>query len=139
MAIIEIEIVARLVLAAVLGMLIGFERELHHKPAGMRTHVMVCIGATLFTIVSTSIKGDLVDASRIASGVVIGIGFLGAGTIFKSASKVIGLTTAAELWVLAAIGLAIGIGLYTTAIVTTIIVLLILFPGKMMEAKLKKR
>lgn len=95
MAILEIEIIAKLVLAAVLGMLIGLEREVHHKPAGLRTHVLVCIGATLFAIISTSIKGNLVDASRIASGVVIGIGFLGAGMIFKEADRVRGLTTAA--------------------------------------------
>ena len=139
LSIVEIEIVTKLVIAAILGMLVGLERELHHKPAGMRTHVLVCIGATLFAIISTSIKGDLVDTSRIASSVVLGIGFLGAGIIFKEADKIKGLTTAAELWVLAAIGLAVGIGFYFTAIATTTIVLLILVPGKIMEKNIKKR
>jgi len=139
LSIVEIEIIAKLAIAAILGMLVGLERELHHKPAGMRTHVLVCIGATLFAIISTSIKGDLVDTSRIASSVVLGIGFLGAGIIFKEADRVKGLTTAAELWVLAAIGLAVGIGFYFTAIATTTIVLLILVPGKIMEKNIKKR
>ena len=139
LSILETEIVTKLVIAAILGMLVGLERELQDKPAGMRTHVLVCIGATLAAIISTSIRGDLVDPSRIASSVVLGIGFLGAGIIFKEADKVKGLTTAAELWVLAAIGLAVGIGSYFTAIAATIIVLLILVPGKVMERKIKKK
>jgi putative Mg2+ transporter-C (MgtC) family protein len=135
----EIEIISKLLMAAVLGMFIGLEREVHHKPAGMRTHVLVCVGATLFTIVSISIKGDLVDASRIAAGVVLGVGFLGAGTIFRESDRIKGLTTAAELWVLAAIGLAVGIGFYSVALITTLIILLTLVPGKLMEKKIEKK
>lgn len=126
----EIEIVLKLVIAAGLGLLVGFEREMHRKPAGLRTHSLVCMGSTLFTIVSLSITGFNVDVSRVAAGVVAGIGFLGAGMIFRADERVRGLTTAAELWVLAAIGLAIGIGYYFAAIATTIIVLVILIPVK---------
>jgi putative Mg2+ transporter-C (MgtC) family protein len=134
----EIEIIGKLLMAAVLGTVIGLEREMHRKPAGMRTHALVCIGATLFTIMSTSMRGEFVDTSRIAASVVLGIGFLGAGTIFMASDRVKGLTTAAELWVLAAIGLAIGAGLYSVALVTTFIVLAVLAPGKLMEKKLEK-
>ncbi|MCK5023360.1 MAG: MgtC/SapB family protein [Candidatus Aenigmarchaeota archaeon] len=126
----EIEIVLKLLLAAGLGLVVGYEREVHRKPAGLRTHSLVCLGSTLFTIVSLSIVGSGVDVSRIAAGVVVGIGFLGAGMIFKSDDNVRGLTTAAELWVLAAIGLAIGIGYYFVAIVGAIIVLVVMIPLK---------
>lgn len=132
MPIAEMEIITKLILSAVLGMIIGLERQLHKKPAGLREHGLVCMGSALFTIVSLSFTGD---ASRIASGVVTGIGFLGAGTILHLKDKVVGLTTAAELWVVAAIGLAVGIGLYSVATVTTVLVLLILISGKFVEKK----
>ena len=127
---VEIEIIIKIVLAAALGMLVGFEREIHRKPAGLRTHSLVCLGATLFTIVSLSMTGNNVDISRVAAGVVAGIGFISGGMIFRADDRVRGLTTAAELWVLAAVGLAIGIGFYFAAIVTTVVVLIILVPIK---------
>ena len=133
---VEIEIVVKLAVSAVLGALIGFEREIHQKPAGMRTHSLVCIGSTLFTILSVSMMGA--DPSRIAAGIVTGIGFLGAGMIFRAENKVRGLTTAAELWVLAAIGLAVGIGYYFAALVTTLIVIFILIPMKYIEREAKE-
>jgi putative Mg2+ transporter-C (MgtC) family protein len=133
---VEFEIVIKLVLAAILGGLVGFEREVHRKPAGMRTHSLVCIGATLFTIMSVNIVGA--EPSRIAAGIVMGIGFLGAGMIFKSEDRVRGLTTAAELWVLAAIGLAIGIGFYFAALITTLIIIFILIPLKYVEKEARK-
>jgi putative Mg2+ transporter-C (MgtC) family protein len=132
----EIEIIIKLVVAAVLGGLVGFEREVHRKPAGMRTHSLVCIGSALFTIMSISVTGA--EPSRIAAGIVTGIGFLGAGMIFTSQDKVRGLTTAAELWVLAAIGLGIGLGFYFASLVTTLIVIFILIPLKYVEKEAKE-
>ena len=129
----EMEIISKLVLSAFLGMLVGLERQMHHKPAGMREHGLVCMGSCLFAIVSLSFTGG--DVSRIASGVVTGIGFLGAGTILHLKGKVVGLTTAAELWVIAAIGLAVGIGLYTISTITTLLVLLMLVSGRFLEKK----
>ena len=132
----ETEIISKLVLAAFLGMLVGLERQMHRKPAGMREHGLVCMGSCLFAIVSLSFTQG--DVSRVASGVVTGIGFLGAGTILHLKDKVVGLTTAAELWVIAAIGLAVGIGLYTISTVTTLLVLLMLVSGRFLEKKVQK-
>ncbi len=122
----ENDIVIRLVLATVLSALVGIEREYHQKPAGLRTNVMVGMGACLFTLVSVRAL-DLfpsIDPTRIAAQIVTGIGFLGAGTILfeKDRSSVIGLTTAATLWVVAAVGTAVGMGLYVEAITGTILV-----------------
>lgn len=133
---VETEMVIKLIVSAVLGGLVGFEREIHRKPAGLRTHSLVCIGATLFTIMSVNIVGA--DPSRIAAGIVMGIGFLGAGMIFKSEDRVRGLTTAAELWVLAAIGLAVGLGFYFAALITTLIIIFILIPLKYMEREARE-
>ena len=112
-------LVIRLILAVVLGALIGIEREMHGKPAGLRTHAMVSLGACLFTIASMAFGGSdtavLVDPSRVAAGIVTGIGFLGAGAIFRDENKIRGLTTAADMWMVAAIGLAVGIGYYLAA------------------------
>jgi len=119
----------RLLLAAVLGGIIGYQRERTGKPAGLRTHMLICIGATIFTLVSIYAFGDGVDPSRVAAGVVTGIGFIGAGAIiFRSSDGYIaGLTTAATIWVAAGIGVAVGSGLYVVAVVATAIVLIILF------------
>lgn len=120
----------RLSLATLLGAVIGFEREYHAKEAGIRTHLLVALGACLFMILSVygfdfMLERDHVsfDPSRIASQVVTGIGFIGAGTIILQKQMVRGLTTAAGLWVTAAIGLACGNGMYVVAVVTTAIVL----------------
>jgi putative Mg2+ transporter-C (MgtC) family protein len=122
----EIDVVLRLVIAAVLGGLIGYERQRAEKPAGFRTHLLVCVGATLFTIVSISGFGMLSDPARVAAGVVVGIGFLGAGTILRGGQGVIGLTTAATIWAVSAIGLAVGTGLYLPALAATVIILMAL-------------
>ncbi len=122
------DVVVRLVLATVLSALVGIEREFHHKPAGLRTNVMVGMGSCLFTLVSIRVldlfPGGAVDPTRIAAQIVTGIGFLGAGTILfeKDRSSVIGLTTAATLWVVAAVGTAVGMGLYVEAITGTLLV-----------------
>jgi putative Mg2+ transporter-C (MgtC) family protein len=127
------ELLIRLILAALLGSLIGIERERLDWAAGLRTHMLVCVGSTLFMIVSafgfTDILGSAdvtLDPSRIAAQVVTGVGFLGAGTIILRREMVRGLTTAASVWTVAAVGLAIGGGLYLAAISTTILVLIIL-------------
>jgi len=112
-----------LLLAVALGALVGIERERTHKPAGLRTHMLVSLGACLFTVVSI---GFSFDPARIAAGIVAGIGFIGAGTIWAEKDKVQGITTAASLWATAAIGLTVGIGDYPLAIVVTFLVLIIL-------------
>ena len=119
------ELSLRLVVAMILGALIGTERELRAKAAGFRTHFLVALGSALFCIVSQfGFPEGLRDSSRVAAQVVSGIGFLGAGTIILQRSKVRGLTTAAGLWVTAAIGLACGTGLYLIATITTLLALL---------------
>jgi len=124
----ELEPVLRLVLSAVLGALVGFQREHEHKPAGLRTHTIVCIGSCLFAIVSaTGFPGG--DPSRIAAQVVTGIGFIGAGTILFLSRQhiVVGLTTAATVWAVAAVGLAVGSGLYLMAVAGALLVFGALF------------
>ena len=119
------ELSLRLVVAMILGALIGTERELRAKDAGFRTHFLVALGSALFCIVSQfGFPEGLRDSSRVAAQVVSGIGFLGAGTIILQRSRVRGLTTAAGLWVTAAIGLACGTGLYLIATITTLLALL---------------
>ena len=121
----ELDITLRLAVAMLLGGVIGFEREYRAKDAGFRTHFLVALGSALFCIVSQFGFGfELKDSSRVAAPVVSGIGFLGAGTIIFQKNVVRGLTTAAGLWVTAAIGLACGTGMYLPAVVTTLMVLI---------------
>ncbi len=125
------EVVLRLTLACILGGLIGLERESLNRPAGLRTYTLVCVGSALAMIVSLDMYFQYyqtvnADPGRIAAQVISGIGFLGAGTIMREGVTVRGLTTAAGLWVVACIGLAVGAGLYIPAVVTTIIILFIL-------------
>lgn len=102
--------VGKLCIAALAGALVGVERERRDRPAGLRTHIVVCVGSTLITLVSFHLAGPGDDRTRIASQIVSGIGFLGAGTIFRAGTAVKGLTTAAGLWVVAGIGMGIGAG-----------------------------
>ena len=127
----------RLALAAVLAGVIGIERELREQEAGLRTHMLVCVGATMFMLVGVYGWSDLplgqrigfvVDPSRVASYVVSGIGFLGAGAIIRHGINVRGLTTAASLWVVAAIGVGVGAGMYAFSVATTALVILALWP-----------
>ncbi len=122
----EIEIAARLLLAAVFGAAVGYERRSADKPAGLRTLSLVAVGAALFTIVS-SFGFDTADPSRVAAQIVTGVGFLGAGTIIRSGTGVSGLTTAATIWATAAIGMAVGSGLYIAAVGGTLLMLVILY------------
>ncbi|OGW82828.1 MAG: hypothetical protein A2987_01945 [Omnitrophica bacterium RIFCSPLOWO2_01_FULL_45_10] len=124
-------ILFRLILASVLSGIVGFEREFHGRAAGFRTHILLCVGSTLVMLTSMHIfdlyiSRAAVDPARIAAGVLTGIGFLGAGTIMRSKASVRGLTTAASLWVVAGIGLAVGSGLYFGAIATTILTIIAL-------------
>jgi len=125
----EIEAGLRLLLSALLGAVIGFEREHSHKPAGLRTHILICMGSALFTLVSIYGFSGVVDPARVAAGVVTGIGFIGAGVIFRGmkGDRVVGLTTAASVWVTAAIGIAAGCGMYIMSVVAAVITLLVLF------------
>jgi putative Mg2+ transporter-C (MgtC) family protein len=133
-----LETLGKLAAAVGLGGVIGLERETHHRPAGFRTHMVVCLGACLFMLVSLKI-GELdpgsTDRSRIASQVVPGIGFLGAGTILKTGFNVKGLTTAACLWTAAAIGLAVGAGYWSAALFTTGLTLVAIFALRGVERR----
>jgi putative Mg2+ transporter-C (MgtC) family protein len=142
------EALLRLVLAGVLGGLIGIERELREREAGLRTHLLVSVGSALFTIVSAYgfheflASGQAVvraDPTRIAAQIVTGIGFLGAGAIIRQGLSVRGLTTAATLWVVAAIGMATGAGYYSGAVITTALVLLSLWPLRIAAYQVMRR
>jgi putative Mg2+ transporter-C (MgtC) family protein len=116
----------RLLIAVLLGALVGYERERQGKSAGLRTHAMVGLGATLFTVVSLYGFGPGTDTSRVAAMIVSGIGFLGAGAILHERGGVQGLTTAASLWVTAAIGIAVGVGMILMSLATTLLVFAVL-------------
>lgn len=128
------ELFGRLILATGLGGMIGLERETLNRPAGLRTHILVCLGSTLAMLVSMyglldmrdGVLSPNYDGGRIAAQVISGIGFLGAGTILREGNTVRGLTTAASLWTVAGIGLAVGSGMYAGAIFTTVLVMLAL-------------
>jgi putative Mg2+ transporter-C (MgtC) family protein len=125
---VQLELVLRLGLSVALGAVIGLERERDRQAAGLRTHILVTLGATLFTIVSAyGFSGPSADPTRIAAQIVTGIGFIGAGAILHHRGSVHGLTTAASLWAVAAIGMAAGAGLYPMAIASTGIVLVVLW------------
>ena len=141
-------VLGKLFIAAILGGVIGWERHRRGRPAGLRTHLLVCIGVTLMMLVSEHIFVQYqshghnsilrVDPARIAAQVVTGIGFLGAGTIMRSKASIRGLTTAASLWVVAGIGLAVGSGFILPAIFTTAIAIAILTLNSLVEKKMKR-
>lgn len=114
----------RLLVSLVLGSVIGLEREVSDKAAGLRTNVLICVGATLFTIISGRFTTGS-DPARIAAQIVSGIGFLGAGAIMREGDRITGLTTAATIWTVAAIGTAVGYGFFTIACLTTVLILFI--------------
>jgi putative Mg2+ transporter-C (MgtC) family protein len=113
----------RLLTACILGAMVGLEREVKRKAAGVRTNLLICMGSAFFTLLSAVLAGDSSDKSRVASNIVQGIGFLGAGLILHNRSRVSGLTSAASVFVVASIGMACGTGLYPAAVVATIIVI----------------
>jgi len=121
----------RLLLAAALGAALGLEREYHQKPAGLRTNILIALGSTLFTITSLVIGGEAGTPDRISAQIVTGIGFLGGGAILRTRNTVHGMTTAATIWVNAAVGIAVGAGqfaLATIATALTLVVLVLLIP-----------
>jgi putative Mg2+ transporter-C (MgtC) family protein len=125
----EVGYALRLVLAAFLGAAVGLEREIHDHPAGMRTHLLVALGSAAFTILSiAAFPAPGADPARVAAQIVTGIGFLGAGAILKEGLSIHGLTTAASLWVAAAIGMAAGAGTWLTAVTITVIAIVSLWP-----------
>jgi putative Mg2+ transporter-C (MgtC) family protein len=132
--------IARLIVAAILGGLIGLERQLRHKPAGLRTNLFICFGAAMYTILSAQLAGSFGgDHTRVAAQIIPGIGFIGAGSILHARGSVVGLTTAATLFVVASVGMAAGGGLYITAIFATGLILIALELLRVVETKMALR
>ena len=137
------DVILKLAIAVLLGILIGIERALVHKEAGMKTHALVSMGSAVFVIVSEMIAlkyGNIAgfDPTRIASQIIVGIGFLGAGSIILQGNRLLGLTTASGLWVTAGIGMATGFGFYDLAVITSILVLLVLIVVNIFEKPVRK-
>jgi putative Mg2+ transporter-C (MgtC) family protein len=126
----------KLLLAVVLGGLVGAEREYRDKAAGFRTIILICVGATLFTMFSLKMAGDRGDPARIAAGIVSGIGFLGAGAILRGGRHIVGLTTASTIWMAAALGMGIGSGHYLLTVVVVAVVLVVLFVFPLIEVRI---
>jgi putative Mg2+ transporter-C (MgtC) family protein len=129
----------RLLVAALLAGAVGLEREVHLKAAGFRTHMLVGLGSALFTVLSINAFGPSTDPGRVSAQIVTGIGFLGAGAIFKEGATVRGLTTAAGLWTVAAIGMAAGAGSLLLAVVATAVVLAVMFGLRIIDGFLRSR
>lgn len=140
LAALQLHVLARLLTAAACGAAVGLERERARKPAGLRTNILICLGAALFTVLSigvATLANDQnaataitfrADPARIAAQIVVGVGFIGGGAILHAQRQIVGLTTAATIWVVAAIGMAAGAGAFVIAIGTTVLVLVILVP-----------
>jgi putative Mg2+ transporter-C (MgtC) family protein len=133
-------IIFRLLLSFIAGAIIGFERETHRQPAGLKTHMLICIGSTLLMLLSIYIpqtyqKFPNGDPGRIAAQVITGIGFIGAGAILRLGINVRGLTTASSIWAVAAVGLAIGAGMYIPAVVTIVLILIILIVVEQLDKR----
>jgi len=132
-------IVIRLAVSIFIGGLIGLERELEHKPAGLRTLILVCLGSTIFMLIGFELGLPGIEMGRIIAGVVTGIGFLGAGAIIRARGEVHGLTTAATIWLASGLGLAIGAGYYFLAIISSVFVLVVLRILGIVEKALNKK
>jgi putative Mg2+ transporter-C (MgtC) family protein len=126
-----------IVLAVVLGAAIGLEREFSGKAAGLRTNILICLGAAVFTIISKRMAGEGDSLTRIAAGVVTGVGFLGAGAIIQDRGGVHGLTTAATIWFMACLGMACGAGLYELAVISTLIAVFVLIGLRLIHRSLR--
>jgi len=140
----ETIIIIKVAVAALLGAVVGFERELARKVAGIRTHALVCLASALFTSISVDAFKEYIgsvgyDPSRIISNIIVGIGFIGAGAILRHGSKVEGTTTAASLWAIAAIGVTVGVGMFKEAIVITALIYGILQIVWYMEVKMRMK
>lgn len=136
----SLELIGRLLLAAFLGGLIGLEREARQKAAGLRTNTLIALGSALFTLLSfATVWGTPTDPSRVAAGIVTGVGFLGGGVILRTRGHVQGMTTAATIWVNSAIGMAAAVGSYGLAIATTVITLAVLRVLGIVERHIERR
>lgn len=132
----QLDLALRLLVAAVLGAAIGLERERRDHPAGMRTHLLVSVGSATFTVLSIeAFQAPGADPARVAAQIVTGIGFLGAGAILKRGASIKGLTTAASLWAVAAVGMAAGAGAWGVALAATVIVIVSLWPLRIIEER----
>src|SRR3989344_2409086 len=135
----ELIVLQKLGLAALLGMIVGWERHLKKNPAGMRTHALVTLGTCAFTAIGVHVLTDSSSAViPIIQAMIIGLGFLGAGLILEGQDQTRGLTTAAEVWTLASVGILVGLGSYFLAIATTLLILIILLPLKWVEQKISQ-
>lgn len=132
----ELEVVP-LAVALVLGGLIGLERQIHKKPAGLRTNMMICMAATVFTLLATGLA-DGHAQSRVIQGIVTGVGFLGAGALLHTQGNVYGLTTASSIWLVTGVGIACGLGQYHIAIVATMLTLIVLWGISPLDKKIKR-
>jgi putative Mg2+ transporter-C (MgtC) family protein len=139
MTLTDSELIQRLLLAALLGALLGIERELKQKAAGLRTNILIALGSAMFTLLSIELAPAGADPTRIVAQVVTGIGFLGAGAIMRTDSGVPGLTTAATVWVNAAVGVAAGGGQYDLAFIATAVTLVVLFVVAPLEGAIERR
>jgi putative Mg2+ transporter-C (MgtC) family protein len=137
--VVQLDIAARLLVATLLGGVVGMERERLDRPAGLRTYMLVSLGSALFGVISVFGFASPNEPSRVAAQVVTGIGFLGAATVFRTGNTVLGLTTAAGIWTVAAIGLAAGVGLYVPAVVVTLLSVFVLYYVKKVERSLDKQ
>jgi len=129
--------IIRLAISIMIGGLIGIEREFEHKPAGLRTIILVCLGSTIFMLIGIELGG--IGQARIVAGIITGIGFLGAGAIIRAKGEVYGLTTAATIWLASGLGIAVGAGYYFLATLATLSVLVVLRILGFIERKLPKR
>jgi len=130
--------ISAILLAVCCGAIIGFERQLKHKPAGLRTNILICLGAAVFTIISERMAAGGQDSiTRIAAQIVTGVGFLGAGAVIQDRGGIHGLTTAATIWMVASIGMACGAKLYSLAIITTVIAIVVLLGLVQVEKHIK--
>ncbi|MBN1456231.1 MAG: MgtC/SapB family protein [Sedimentisphaerales bacterium] len=136
----QIQEIIALAMAVVLGAMIGLEREINGKPAGLRTNILICLGAAAFTVISKHLGTELgAGPGRMAAGIVAGVGFLGAGALIHEGSGIHGLTTAASIWLVASIGVACGAGLYLIAVVVTAMALFVLLCLSPITKRLHKK
>lgn len=126
-----------ILLSVACGFAIGLERELKHKAAGLRTNILICLGAAIFTLISERMAGSQDSVTRIASQIVTGVGFLGAGAVIQDRGGVHGLTTAASIWLVASIGMACGAKLYPLAIISTILAILVLIGLSQIDRRIR--
>ena len=137
--VLRLDLLAALAMAVALGGVIGLERELKGKPAGLRTNILICLGATLFTDLSRQLAGAGGDPARIAAQILPGVGFIGAGTILHARGSITGLTSAATIWIVAAIGMALGAHAYVEAFGTAVLVIVVLQGLGFVESLIERR